>query len=404
MTMIKSIAEADLTGKRILMRSDFNIPIQDGQIRSFKKINDSLPTIEYAIEEGGIPILMSHLGRPEPGSRDPKFSLKIVADYYRGALGFDVIFIDDILSEATRGIIEEARPGQMIFLENLRFYEGEKNNDREFARVLASYADIYCNNAFGTAHRAHASTHAITKFFEKYKYAGFLVLKEMQYFERVLKAPERPFTAIIGGAKISGKIDVIRSLFDKCDNIIIGGGMMFTFFKAKGYEIGKSLVEEDKINLAREIMEEAKQKNIRLHLPVDVVQADRFANDARIERVHAREMSADMYGLDIGDESIEIFSNVIKRSKTVLWNGPMGVFEMPNFARGTLALARALGKTTQFGGTTIVGGGDSARAITQLNYESMVSHVSTGGGASLKLLEGKELPGVEALHCNGAVS
>jgi phosphoglycerate kinase len=397
--MIKSIAHAELTGKRVLVRSDFNIPIQDGQIRSYKKINDSLPTIEYIIEEGGIPILVSHLGRPKPGERGGDFSLSIVADYFRGALGFDVIFVEEFLSEKARGIVEEAQPGQMIFFENLRFFQEEKDNDIEFARNLASYADVYCNNAFGTAHRAHASTHAITKFFEKYKYAGFLVEKEMKYFEKVLQEPERPFTAIIGGAKISGKIDVIKTLFDKCDNIIIGGGMMFTFYKALGYEIGKSLLEEDKVELAKELMDEAEKRNIKLHLPVDVVQADKFSNDAEIERVAADKMSPDMIGLDIGDESIDLFSKVLKHSKTVLWNGPMGVFEMPNFARGTLAIARALGKCTQFGGTTIVGGGDSARAITQLNYDNMVSHVSTGGGASLKLLEGKELPGVEALEC-----
>ncbi len=396
--MIRSIAEADLHGKRVLIRSDFNIPIENGEIRSFKKINDSLPTIEYVIEEGGIPILMSHLGRPKEGQRGGDFTLKIVADYYRGALGFDVIFVEDFTSNMAREIVEDAQPGQMIFFDNLRYYKAEEKDDPAFARRLATYADIYCNNAFGTAHRAHASTHAITKFFPKDKYAGFLVLKEIEYFENVLKTPQRPFTAIIGGAKISGKIDVIRSLFDKCDNIIIGGGMMFTFYKALGYEIGKSLLEEDKIEMAQEIMDEAKKRNIKFYLPTDVVQAEAFSNDASHEIVKADAMSTDMIGLDIGEETIQTYDKVIRNSKTVLWNGPMGVFEMPNFARGTLALARALGKCTQFGGITIVGGGDSARAISQLNYESQVSHVSTGGGASLKFLEGKELPGITALE------
>ena len=396
--MIRSIAEADLHGKRVLMRSDFNIPIENGEIRSFKKINDSLPTIEYVIEEGGIPILMSHLGRPKDGERGGDFTLKIVADYFGGALGFDVIFVEDFTSNMAREIVEATQPGQLIFFDNLRFYKEEETNDPGFARRLATYADVFCNNAFGTAHRAHASTHAITEFFPQDKYAGFLVLKEIEYFENVLKNPNRPFTAIIGGAKISGKIDVIRTLFDKCDNIIIGGGMMFTFFKAMGYEIGKSLLEEDKVEMAREIMEDAKKRNIKIFLPSDVVQADAFSNDAFHENVKASEMSKEMIGLDIGDESIKTFDKVIRNSKTVLWNGPMGVFEMPNFARGTLALARALGKCTQFGGITIVGGGDSARAISQLNYESQVSHVSTGGGASLKFLEGKELPGITALE------
>ena len=396
--MIKSIAEAKLNGKRVLVRSDFNIPIENGEIRSYKKINDSLPTIEYIIDEGGIPIVISHLGRPKKGERNENFTLRIVADYFRGALGFDVIFVEDFVSDLARETIEGAQPGQMIFFENLRFFNQEKEDDGAFARRLATYADVFCNNAFGTAHRAHSSTHAITDFFPNDKYAGFLILKEIEYFEKVLKNPKRPFTAIIGGAKISGKIDVIRSLFDKCDNIIIGGGMMFTFFKAKGFEIGDSLLEEDRIEMAKEILKEARERDIKLFLPVDVLQADKFDNNAHIEMTHVREMSPGMIGMDIGEESIKIFDNVIRNSRTVLWNGPMGVFEMPNFARGTLALAKALRKCTQAGGITIVGGGDSARAINQLNYEHFVSHVSSGGGASLKLLEGKELPGIAALE------
>jgi phosphoglycerate kinase len=396
--MIKSIANAELEGKKVLVRSDFNIPIDpDGTIRSFTKINDSLPTIDLILKKGGIPILMSHLGRPKNGP-ESAFSLRPVADYFN-AIGYCTIFVDDCIGPKVEEAVKNAKRDQIVFLENVRFYEEETNNDIEFARTISKYGDIFCNNAFGTLHRAHATTDAIAQFFPNDKYAGLLVLKEVRILGKALSHPEHPFTAIIGGSKITGKIDIIRNLFTKCDNILIGGGMMFTFFKARGYEIGNSLVETDKITLAREIMEEARKNDIKFYLPTDVVEADKFANDAFRRTVHRRDMDPNMMGLDIGEETIRTFSRVILTSKTVLWNGPMGVFEFPNFARGTLALAHALAKCTSNGGLTIVGGGDSARAIQQLNYENKISHISTGGGASLEFLEGKVLPGIAALEC-----
>lgn len=395
--MIKSIADANLDGKRVILRSDFNIPIENGIIRSFKKINDALPTINLIIKKGGIPIIISHLGRPTPETKKD-LTLEPVADYFRGALDYNVLFSKDCISESTCNIVNNAKKGDIVFLENIRYYKEESQNDMEFARNLSRFGDVYCNNAFGTAHRAHSSTHAITSFFPNDKYAGLLIFKEIEYLEGALKEPKRPFTAIIGGSKISGKIDVIFSLFDKIDSLIIGGGMMFTFFKARGYEIGNSLVEWDKITLAKEILTEARLKDIKFYLPTDVIEADKFSNDANFRIVHRRNMSPGWMGLDIGPESSKNFSKIIRNSKTVLWNGPMGVFEMPNFAGGTLALARALGKCTKNGGITIVGGGDSARSIQQINYESKISHISTGGGASLELLEGKTLPAISALE------
>jgi len=395
--MIKSIEQADVNGKKVILRSDFNVPVENGIVRGFQKINDSLSTIDSICDRGGIPIIISHFGRP-PKSYDPEFSIKPVADYFRGALGYNVHFATSCVGPSAESVVANAKKGDVVFFENVRFHKEEIENSVEFAREISKFGDIYCNNAFGTAHRAHATTAAITQFFPVEKYAGFLMLTELEYMKKALENPKRLFTAIIGGAKISGKIDVIFNLFNKCDNIIIGGGMMFTFFKARGYEIGKSLVENDKINLAIEIMEYARENDVRLYLPIDVVEADKFASDANYRIVHRKDMNRDWMGLDIGPESIIQFSRIIRDSKTIIWNGPMGVFEIPNFARGTLALARAVGKCTQNGGTTIVGGGDSARAIKQLNYEHMISHISTGGGASLELLEGKILPGVAALE------
>lgn len=395
--MINSIENAILDGKRVLVRCDLNVPIDsDGIITDPKRIDESLPTIEKIISKGGIPILMSHLGRPK-GERKPEFSLKPVAEYLTKKHGYQVNFAEDCIGDIAKNEIQKAGFGHIVLLENLRFYKEEEKNDAGFARKLAELGDAYVNDAFGSAHRAHASTEGIAKLFPE-KYAGLLMLKELQYLGDAVKNPQRPFVAVIGGAKISGKIDVIQNLLDTCDTILIGGGMMFTFYKAMGLEIGKSLLEKDKIELAKELIESAKAKNTELLLPTDVVVANEFKNDAEFKTVTIENIPADGIGLDIGVETSVKYFNVVKNAKTVVWNGPMGVFEMPNFAKGTIAVAEALAECTKQGGITIVGGGDSAAAIKQLDFEDKVSHVSTGGGASLEFLEGKVLPGVAALE------
>jgi 3-phosphoglycerate kinase len=394
--MIRSIDNAIFTAKRVLVRCDLNVPIKDGVITDSQRIEASLPTIEKIIEKGGIPILMSHLGRPK-GERKPEFSLKPVAEYLTKEHGYNVNFAEDCIGDTAKNEIEKAGYGHIVLLENLRFHKEEEKNDEGFAKQIAELADAYVNDAFGTAHRAHASTEGVAKHF-KDRFAGYLMLKEVEYLGEALKEPKKPFVAVIGGAKITGKIDVIQNLLDKCDSILIGGGMMFTFYKAQGLEIGKSLLEEDKIELARELIKEAEKKNTQLILPSDVVVADEFKNDANFKQVNADEIPADWIGLDIGDQTKQKYFEIIKDARTVVWNGPMGVFEMDNFAKGTLKIAEALAASTEAGGITIVGGGDSAAAIKKLNYEDKVSHVSTGGGASLEFLEGKILPGVAALE------
>jgi phosphoglycerate kinase len=395
--MIQSINDAIFEGKHVLLRVDLNVPLdKSGNITDDTRIVESLPTIDEIIDKGGIPILMAHLGRPK-GKRNAEFSLAPVAKSLSEHYGYKVIFVNDCIGEAAKKAVDDAELGDIVLLENLRFYSEEENNDMEFARQLAALGDCYVNDAFGAAHRAHASIEGITHFV-KDKYAGNLMLKELQYLGRAVDEPRRPFTAVIGGAKISGKIDVIKSLLNKCDNVLIGGGMMFTFYKAMGYEIGNSLLEADKIELAKEVIEMAKVNNKTLLLPIDVVVANKFANDAEFKTVKADSISAGDIGMDIGSETIAEYSKVITGSKTVVWNGPMGVFEMPNFAKGTFAVAEALAETTTNGAITIVGGGDSAAAINQMKFEKKVSHVSTGGGASLEYLEGKILPGIKALE------
>ena len=395
--MIKSTRDADFSGKHVLLRVDFNVPLdKNGKITDDSRIVETLPTIDEIIDKGGIPIIMSHLGRPD-GKRMREFSLLPVAKCLTDYFGYKVKFADDCLGESARHAVQSAEIGDVVLLENLRFYPGEEKNDETFARHLANLGDCYVNDAFGAAHRAHASIDAITHYVKE-KYAGYLLMKELRYLGNALVEPRRPFTAVIGGAKISGKIDVIQSLLKKCDNIIVGGGMMFTFYKALGYEIGGSLLEADKVDMAKEVMDFAKANNKNLILPVDVVVADKFDNDAAFKTVKANSISSGDIGMDIGIKSIEEFKKIILSSKTVLWNGPMGVFEMPNFAKGTFAVAEALADATAVGAVTIVGGGDSAAAIHQMNYEKKVSHISTGGGASLDYLEGKVLPGVKALE------
>lgn len=395
--MIKSILDGNFDGKNVLVRVDFNVPYdKDGKVADDTRIKMTLPTIDHIIDGGGIPVIMSHLGRPK-GERNLKYSLKPVADHLIEKYGYKVLFVEDCIGEVAEKAVKSAVPGEIVLLENVRFYPEEEKNDLEFAKKLARLGDAYVNDAFGSAHRAHSSTEAVAKLFEE-RYAGFLMKNELDYLNKALKSPIKPFVAVIGGAKISGKIDVINNLLDKCDTIIIGGGMIFTFYKAMGYNIGKSILEEDKIELASSLLNKAKENNVQLLLPVDVVVADKFENEANIKIVPAEEIGNDDIGMDIGPKTQEEFAKIILQAKTVVWNGPMGVFEMPNFAKGTYAIAEALAKATENGAVTIVGGGDSAAAINQMGFDKKVSHVSTGGGASLEFLEGKQLPGVVALE------
>ncbi len=395
--MIHSIDQLGLAGKRVLVRVDFNVPQDDaGAITDDIRIRESLPTIQKIVSAGGKAILMSHLGRPK-GKVNAKYSLKPVAVRLAELLGQPVTMAPDCIGDEVDTIVSQMKNGDVTLLENVRFYAQEEENNEEFSRKLAALGDVYVNDAFGSAHRAHASTHGVTKFIQQ-RAAGYLMQKELKYLGEAVASPVRPFTAILGGSKISGKIDVITNLLDKCDTILVGGGMIFTFFKAMGKEIGDSLVEEDKIELAKEIIAQAKAKNINFMLPTDAVVADAFSNDAARKTVSIDGIEKGWRGLDIGAESITAFSKAITSSKTIVWNGPMGVFEMSNFAAGTKAIAEALAEATKHGAITIVGGGDSAAAIEQFGLVKSVSHVSTGGGASLEFLEGKELPGVAALE------
>lgn len=395
--MITSIDSLDLGGKKVLVRVDFNVPLDDeGHITDDTRIRESLPTIQKIMADKGKVILMSHLGRPK-GKRNEKYTLKPVAERLSELLNTPVAFAEDCIGEKAEQAVVKLQDGEVLLLENLRFYAEEEANDEGFAQSLASLADVYINDAFGTAHRAHASTEGVAHHVASHA-AGYLLLKELKYLGEAVDNPERPFVAILGGSKISGKIDVITSLLKKCDAILVGGGMIFTFFKAIGKNIGSSLVEEDKVELAGQILKEAGDLNVRLLLPGDVVIADAFKNDAQSRTVSVDDIEDGWMGLDIGPETIELFRREILGAKTVVWNGPMGVFEMSTFAAGTKAVAEALVEATEAGAVTIVGGGDSAAAIAQLGLADKVTHVSTGGGASLEFLEGKTLPGVAALE------
>lgn len=387
-----------LKSKKVLVRVDFNVPMSketEGLITDDKRIVESLPTIKKVISEGGRLILMSHMGRPK-GEKNLKYSLRPIAIHLSELLNTPVLFADDCIGESTSAIVNDLQDGDILLLENLRFYNEEEKNNPEFAKKLASYGDVYINDAFGTAHRAHASTEGVTHYIKTCA-AGYLMQKELEYLSKAVANPEHPYAAILGGSKISGKIDVIKNLLGKADKILVGGGMIFTFYKAMGYEIGKSLLEEDKIELAKELLAEAGSK---LLLPSDVVIADKFENDASFSTADADKIPADKIGMDIGAKTIAAFRDEILKAKTVVWNGPMGVFEMDNFAKGTFEIAKALAEATKKGAVTVIGGGDSAAAIAKAGMESAVSHVSTGGGASLEFLEGKTLPGVEALNNN----
>lgn len=391
-----SIDNLDLKGKRVLVRVDFNVPLDENQkITDDIRITSAIPTIKKIINDGGKAILMSHLGRPK-GQVKAEFSLKPVAVRLAELLDMDVKFVDDCVGEQVKSVVSKLNDGDVLLLENLRFHKAETDNDEEFSKQLAELGDVYVNDAFGSAHRAHASTEGVTKFISQ-SASGYLMQKELDYLGKAISDPVRPFTAILGGAKISGKIDVIENLLPKVDNLIIGGGMAYTFFKAMGYEIGTSLLEEEKIEMAKEILEKAKNSKAKLFLPKDVKITAEF-KDAPAEAVVAvNEIPADKMALDIGEMTIEEFKSIVVSSKTVVWNGPMGVFEFDNYAGGTNAIAEALVEATTNGAVTVIGGGDSAAAIKKAGLDDKVSHVSTGGGASLEFLEGKILPGVEAL-------
>ncbi len=394
-----TIDDLQLKGKKVLVRVDFNVPLNNKlEITDDRRIKASLPTIKKIIEDGGKVILMSHLGRPK-GEIKPEFSLKPAAERLRKLLNKEVKFLHECIGKEVEDTVNSLENGEIVLLENLRFHKEETANDPDFAKQLSKLGDVYINDAFGSAHRAHASTEGITKYFEQCA-AGYLMQKELQYLGNAVANPVRPFTAILGGAKISGKIDVIENLLNKVDTLIIGGGMAFTFLKAMQYEIGKSLLEEEKLALAKNILKRVETLDVQFLLPVDVVVANEFNNNSPSENVDVDDIPEGKMGLDIGPKSIRLFNEEIIKSKTIVWNGPMGVFEFNNFAKGTLAVANALVKATENGAVTIVGGGDSVAAIKKFGLDKKVSHVSTGGGASLEFLEGKVLPGVAALTDN----
>ncbi|NTU92431.1 MAG: phosphoglycerate kinase [Chlorobiaceae bacterium] len=393
----KTLSDISLQGKRILMRVDFNVPLdQDKNITDDKRIIEALPSIRKVLEAGGRLILMSHLGRPK-GKVNPEYSLTPAAKRLSELLDTPVTMARECIGNEVMQQVLALQDGEVLMLENLRFHPQEEANDPDFARELASLGEIYVNDAFGTAHRAHASTEGITHYVQT-AVAGFLIEKELRYLGNALDNAVRPFVAILGGSKISGKIDVLEQLFNKVDTVLVGGAMVFTFFKAQGLSVGNSLVENEKLDLALTLIDQAKAKGVRLILPTDVVVAGEISAEtpSHVEPVTA--ITDGMIGLDIGPDTIDTYTKEILGAKTVLWNGPMGVFEIDQFARGTFAVARALADTTATGAVTIIGGGDSAAAIAKAGLASEVTHVSTGGGASLEFLEGKELPGIAALN------
>ena len=391
-----TVDNLELKGRRVLMRVDFNVPLEGGAVANDKRIRAALPTIQNIVDRGGKLILMSHLGRPK-GARVPEMSLEPCIPVLNHLLNKKVGFINDCIGEAVETAVGKLEDGDVLLLENLRYHKEETDNDPGFAKKLAGLGELYVNDAFGTAHRAHASTEGVTHFFDQ-SAAGYLMMKELDYLGRVMQNPERPFVAILGGAKISGKIDVITNLLPKVDKVIIGGGMIFTFFKAQGLEIGNSLLEDDKVNYAKDILSEGGDKIV---LPLDCLVSDAFDFKARkigvLKEVNAQDIPTGWVGLDIGSQTIQLFSTILESAKTIVWNGPMGVFEVDETARGTYAIANILADVTDRGATTVIGGGDSASAVNKAGVADRVSHVSTGGGASLEFIEGKTLPGVAAL-------
>lgn len=387
-----TVKDIDLKGKRVLIRVDFNVPLNEKlEITDDIRIKASLPTIKYVLDKGGIPILMSHLGRPD-GKVVEKARLTPVANRLSSLLGKKVIKLDDCIGPVVKSAVAQAKPGDIILLENLRFHPEEEKNDPNFAKELAGLGDVFVNDAFGTAHRAHASTEGITKFLPSV--AGFLIEKELQFLGGLLSNPKRPFAAILGGAKVSDKISLINNIIDKVDIIIVGGGMCYTFLKAKGISIGSSKLEQDKIDLAKSILENSANKKVEIVLPCDHIIADKFDANANTKVTSDANIPDGWMGLDIGPKTVELFKSKLKNSKTILWNGPLGVFEMKPFAGGSKKIAEYI---STLGATTVIGGGDTASAVSQFGLQSKMSHISTGGGASLEFLEGKVLPGIAAL-------
>jgi len=393
---MKTINDIKFKGKRALIRVDFNVPLDKSfKVTDDNRIRATIPTLKKILAEGGSCILMSHLGRPKDGPED-KYSLKHTIGTTEELLGTSLKFAPDCIGEEAFKLSAALKPGEVLLLENLRFYKQEEKGDVAFAEKLSKHGDLYVNDAFGTAHRAHASTTIVAQFFDE-KCAGYVMAAELDNADKVIKKAAKPFTAIMGGAKISDKLLIIENLLDKVDNLIIGGGMAYTFFKALGGNVGKSLVEEDKLDLAKELIKKAKSKGVEFLLPIDSVTADKFAADANTAIADNHSIKDGWMGLDIGPQAIQVFSKAIESSKTILWNGPMGVFEMDKFSGGTKAVAQAVVKATEQGAFSLIGGGDSAAAVSQFGYSDKVSYVSTGGGALLEYFEGKELPGVKAL-------
>lgn len=394
---MKTLQDFNFKDKKALIRVDFNVPLDENfNVTDDTRIEAAKPTIDKILADGGSVILMSHLGRPK--GVEEKYSLKHIVKKTAAVLGRDVKFSEESVGEKAQQAASELKPGEILLLENLRFHKEEEAGDVEFSKKLAALGDIYVNDAFGTAHRAHASTTIIAQFFPKDKCFGTLLAKEIESLNKVLNNSEKPVTAVLGGSKVSSKITVIENILDKIDHMIIGGGMTFTFIKAQGGKIGNSICEDDKLDLALEILEKAKQKNVKIHLPVDVIAADAFANDAQTQVVDVDKIPDGWQGLDAGPKSLEIIDKVIGESKTILWNGPLGVFEMENFANGTIALGNSIAEATKNGAFSLVGGGDSVAAVKQFGLEPKMSYVSTGGGAMLEMLEGKVLPGIAAIQ------
>lgn len=391
----KTVDDLQVKGKKVLVRCDFNVPLKDGVITDESRIVGALPTIKKLIDDGGQVILCSHLGKPKNGPEE-KFSLAPVAKRLSEKLGKEVVFAkdDEVVGENAKKAVAQMKDGDVVLLENTRFRKEETKNGEQFSKDLASLAEVYVNDAFGSAHRAHCSTVGVTNYIKE-SAVGYLMEKELKYLGNAVNDPVRPFVAILGGAKVADKLNVIENLLKKVDTLIIGGGMAYTFLKAQGNEIGDSLLDEEKLDYCLNMIEKAKEKGVKLLLPVDTVVATKFDENAEYKTVKANEIPAGWQGLDIGEETQKLFADAIKEAKTVVWNGPMGVFEFPNFAKGTIAVAKAMAETDA---TTIIGGGDSAAAVNTLGFGDKMSHISTGGGASLEFLEGKELPGVAAVN------
>lgn len=394
---MKTLADINFADKKALIRVDFNVPLDENfKVTDTTRIEAAKPTIDKILKDGGSVILMSHLGRPK--GVEEKYSLKHIVDTASNILGVEVKFIADSIGSEVEQAAKDLKPGEVLLLENLRFYKEEEAGDEDFAKKLASLGDVYVNDAFGTAHRAHASTTIIANYFPENKVFGELLAKEIDSLNKVLRNSEKPVTAVLGGSKVSSKITVIENILDKVDHLIIGGGMTFTFIKAQGGKIGDSICEDDKQDLALEILAKAKEKNVQIHIPVDVIAADDFKNDANTQVVDVTAIPDGWQGLDAGPKSLENFKKVILESKTILWNGPLGVFEMENFAKGTIELGNFIAEATEKGAFSLVGGGDSVAAVKQFGLESKMSYVSTGGGAMLEMLEGKTLPGIAAIQ------